>query len=95
MRVKIWLERHCWPRLIILETAKMVVAKKRDGPPNSVAYFEKAIAKSLALSNAPPPTVNIVPRQVTAYVPAPRRGGISAAFEKLAARMDGDEEADR
>jgi hypothetical protein len=57
-RVKDWLEAG-WDRETALATARAVMANKRDGPPDSIKYFEKAIARAIAQQSAPLPVVKL------------------------------------
>jgi len=43
--VEIWLARG-WRREVIVLAVRSVMTRKRDGPPESIRYFEKAIARA-------------------------------------------------
>jgi hypothetical protein len=60
MRVQTWLAQG-WPRAVILIAIRKAMGRKRDGPPGSVVYFEKAIAREIAQQAAPLPTATVVP----------------------------------
>lgn len=62
MTVAKWL-RQGWPREIIIVAVRTTMAKKRDGPPNSINYFEKPIAAEIARQAAPLPTVKVADAQ--------------------------------
>jgi uncharacterized protein YdaU (DUF1376 family) len=54
MRVQTWLSTHpTWTREIILTAARGAMANKTDGPPNTVNYFEKPIARLVQQQAAP------------------------------------------
>lgn len=55
-KVQHWLNSG-WSADQILAGCKVSSAKKRDGPPTSIAYFEKAIAEFIARQSAPVPKV--------------------------------------
>jgi uncharacterized protein YdaU (DUF1376 family) len=50
----------------MLDAAREAMARKRDGPPGSIAYFEKPFARARALSEQPLPLVTILEPQRTA-----------------------------
>jgi hypothetical protein len=56
MRVQTWLNEG-WPREVILIAVRESMGRKRDGPPDSVNYFEKAVARAVARQSAPLPKV--------------------------------------
>ena len=65
LRVQTYLD-HGWQPEVMLAAAREVMAKKRDGPPSSIAYFERPFAAAHARVSAPLPTVEIVqPQKVT------------------------------
>ena len=55
-RVQSWLTQG-WPRDLIIASVREQLAKKRDGPPNRIEYFEKGIASAIARNAAPLPAV--------------------------------------
>ena len=46
-----------WRREVMLASARETMAKKRDGPPDSITYFEKPFARAHARQAAPLPVV--------------------------------------
>jgi hypothetical protein len=56
MHVAKWL-REGWPKEIILIGVQSAMARKQDGPPYSIKFFERAIASEIARQNAPLPSV--------------------------------------
>lgn len=61
-RVQTWIANG-WPREIILASCREQMAKKRDGPPDRIQYFEKGIAAAIAKHHAPLPEVKIIEAQ--------------------------------
>lgn len=57
LRVQAWLAEPGWTPEIILAACREVMARKRDGPPDSVSYFERPIARAVARSRAPLPQI--------------------------------------
>jgi uncharacterized protein YdaU (DUF1376 family) len=57
-RVQSWREQ--WPDDLIVLSVQAQMLTKRDGPPSSVNYFEKGIARMAAQRAAPLPTVQFV-----------------------------------
>lgn len=53
-RVRRWLANG-WRRKIILESVRAQMARKRDGPPTVIHFFEKGIARAHAEADAPLP----------------------------------------
>jgi hypothetical protein len=62
-RAQTWLNEG-WPEEIILLSVREQSARKRDGPPSKIDYFEKGIASAIARANAPLPvaTITEIPR---------------------------------
>jgi hypothetical protein len=60
MHVAKWL-REGWPKEIILVGVQSAMARKQDGPPYSVKFFERAIASEIARQNAPLPVIKLTP----------------------------------
>lgn len=58
MRVQTWLSEG-WPRDVILLSVREQSAKKRDGPPSRIDYFEKGIASAIARAKAPLPVATV------------------------------------
>lgn len=59
MRVQTWLNTG-WSREMIVTASREALAKKRDGPPNSINYFEKPIVSFIAKQSAPLPQAKII-----------------------------------
>lgn len=53
-RVQMWLDQG-WSPPLIIESARAQMTRKRDGPPNSVKFFEKGIARAHASAADPLP----------------------------------------
>lgn len=85
-RVDAWLKAG-WPRPLILETVRTVMAHKRDGPPDSVRYFERAIAKAVAASAKPLPRVVIDNTQESVHV---QRNDANRSLSQRAAALLAD-----
>jgi len=58
MHVAKWL-REGWTREVILTGVRSCLAKKRDGPPFSIRYFEQEIARGVAGLKSPLPVATI------------------------------------
>jgi hypothetical protein len=58
LHVSKWL-REGWPKEIILVAVQSAMARKRDGAPYSIKFFEPAIASEIARQNAPLPVVKV------------------------------------
>jgi hypothetical protein len=58
LRVHRWLSEQ-WPSVVIIAACRETMARKRDGPPNSINFFEKAVARAVAQQAAPLPIVVI------------------------------------
>lgn len=88
-RVQMWFNQG-WPAPFILESAKAQMARKRDGPPASIQYFERGIATAIARAEAPLPHV-VVPfaeaKQARHHGKA--QSNIMAAFDRLEADFEG------
>lgn len=67
MRVQTWLNSG-WRKDEILAASQEALAKKRDGPPSSINYFEKPIASFIAKQSAPLPEVKIQEREIISVV---------------------------
>lgn len=106
MRMQAMLD-HGWSPELMLATARGVMAGKRDGPPDTIAYFERPFARAHARQADPLPSVTIVPRKpevIHAEAAAGRAGpGASAdwrarrdafvvAHNELATFCDADDE---
>jgi hypothetical protein len=60
LRVQTWLAGPGWTPEIILATCREVMAKKQDGPPYSISFFEKPIARAIGRQAAPLPKVTAI-----------------------------------
>jgi hypothetical protein len=91
MRVQTWLNQG-WPTEIIIAATKAVVGRKHGPPPESVQYFEKAIAAEIARQAAPVPTVVINPTETIHVQTRNARGGslIAAIDAELARSIEED-----
>lgn len=88
-RVRQMLE-HGWKPEVMLTAARGVMARKRDGPPSSISYFERPFAKAHAENLAPLPKVEIKePEKVVIngrVEENTRSGSVSAVARALASR---------
>lgn len=85
MRIQAWLAQG-WPRDIILIGVRKAMSR-RDGAPDSVSYFEKPIAREIALQSTPLPTASIIPIGEI-NVGAPRSSQLIQARDRIIARLD-------
>jgi hypothetical protein len=85
-RVQMWVSEG-WRRDIILSAVKESLSRKRDGPPDSINYFEKPIARAHAKASAPIPVVKILPAEQT-EMRSENRGNILPAFDGLIDKID-------
>jgi hypothetical protein len=91
MRVQVWLSQ--WDRETIIAACREAMAKKRDGPPSSINYFEKAIAQFAARLAAPLPEIKIAESM---HVVRPgKTSGIMAAIDGHIEQFRRAENADR
>lgn len=84
-----WLNEG-WGAAAILAACKETMARKRDGPPSRIEYFEKPIAKFIARQSAPLPKVEIVQGETIHVVQGPGRGNsgsVVAAADRLVQRL--------
>ena len=58
LRVQAWLAEPGWTRDIILIGCREAMATKRDGPPFSISFFEKPIARAIGRQAVPLPKIN-------------------------------------
>lgn len=82
-RVQTWLGQG-WPEAIIIASCREQMARKRDGPPDRIQYFEKGIASAIAKQNAPLPEVKIIEAQTVEV-----RRGTNENLAQTAKRMSG------
>jgi hypothetical protein len=83
-RVQAWLNEG-WPKDAILAACKDAMARKTDGPPSTINYFDKPIARWLAKQAAPLPEIKIQPRGTVHVRPAESdsRGQFREALAEL------------
>lgn len=88
LRVEMWLNQG-WSPPLILDSVRAQIARKRDGPPGSITYFEKGIAAAHA-DRGPLPTLTVVERnsEVIHVRPRSRAGSGLAALEELGEQFD-------
>lgn len=84
-RVQSWINGG-WPKDLILVSVREQSARKRDGPPSKIEYFEKGIAAAIARQKTPLPTVNMIEGQ-TVEVAREKTGNVIAASDKLIERV--------
>lgn len=82
-RVRTWLSAG-WRKTIILESVRAQMARKRDGPPHGINFFEKGIARAHSQVDAPLPEVKIVEAQTVEI-----RRGTNENLAQTAKRMSG------
>lgn len=98
MRVQMMLD-HGWPRDLMIETAKAVMAAKRDGPPLTIKYFERPFAAAHARQSKPEPlptvpsdleATNAAPHVQSARRPSgPSHSSLALAFARRASDIGG------
>lgn len=78
-----------WQPEIIKIAVQQATTRKRDGPADSLAYFEKAIAREHAKQAAPLPTVKILEAQETTHVrhASPPANSLVAAGQQRIAEL--------
>ncbi len=75
-----------WDAVLMLATARAVMAGKRDGPPSSIDYFVKAFARAHALSQTPLPKVVVAEQEIVHVANAgPRKESLVEVCDRLAA----------
>lgn len=84
LRIQTWLNAG-WPRESILAAARDAMARKRDGPPNSINYFEKPIVAFMAKQSAPLPEAKIIERETVNVI---RPSGKDSRKNDFAAALD-------
>ncbi len=89
MRVQAWLSNG-WHPDIILAAVREAVARKRDGPVETVAYFEKPIARAVARQAAPLPVATpLKPQETSHVIPTTGDGGsVVAAIRRIRAQLE-------
>jgi hypothetical protein len=86
MRVQTWLDSG-WHPEIIAAAVREAVAKKRDGPVENVAYFEKPIARAIARQSAPLPVEKPLEQQEVPYAAGKSQSPLIAAADRLVGRL--------
>lgn len=87
-RVQVWLANG-WPPEIIRQSSRAQMHRKRDGPPDSIRYFEKGIAAAIASNSAPLPTVVPFPSEtVQVRNGRPPQSPLMAAADRLIAELE-------
>lgn len=92
-RIQAWLNQGWTPEAAIAGV-RASMAHKRDGPPGTVGYFEKAIAREMARGAQPLPTVVAIPAATVHLHPAAVRPE-SFRDEKRRRTLDALEQLDQ
>lgn len=87
IRVEMWLARG-WSPPLILESVKAQMARKRDGPPTTIRYFEKGIAQAHASGEAPFPLVQPIEQDIVHAKVGNSSGGFGVVSAALRASDD-------
>lgn len=82
--VETWLAGG-WSRPAIIAGVQEALARKRDGPPDSVSYFAKPIARVVARNSAPLPKFEAT--QQDCHHGRQQENSVSAAAKRLVERM--------
>lgn len=90
MRVQTWLTNG-WSLEVIEASVRASMARKRDGPPSSVQFFEKSIATEIARQAAPLPSVEA---QNVETAPTRRSQPPTSGFATIAARLRAQNSSD-
>lgn len=90
IRVEMWLARG-WSPPLILQSVKAQMARKRDGPPATIRYFEKGIAQAHASGEAPLPIVQPIEQDVVHA----KIGNSSGGFGVVSAALRASDDAGR
>lgn len=90
MRIQAWINQG-WTGDVILIAVRKAMGRKRDGAPDSVGYFERAIAREVALQAAPVPTATVVPLTPEIIHGKPTHGGsrLHHAQQRLLEQING------
>lgn len=83
MHASKWL-REGWNRDVVLVAARSAMARKRDGPPYSIRFFEHEIARELARQKAPLPVA-----QATAVPEVSRKERIRNEWDRAIDKLEG------
>lgn len=91
-RVGTWLRSGADPEADIYPTIRRLMAKRSQGPPRSLAYFDQAISDAVASRNRPMPGGAHEPRSSRQSQPSPPRqsGNGFCAIVARRARAEGD-----
>lgn len=97
MTVQSWINEGCRPEIII-PACREAMMKKRDGPPDKITYFTKAVARAHAQFKTPMPIVSIPePEKINGKRTNNGPSDFKAVFAKLRNDLDregGDIESD-
>ncbi|EJW11264.1 hypothetical protein A33M_3342 [Rhodovulum sp. PH10] len=88
MTVQSWLGQGASADLIRV-AARAAMAGKRDGPPSTIGYFAKPVARELARQSQPLPTVDPPSPGVPHATPGRHRGGFAALYVALSRSDEG------
>ncbi len=88
LRVEQWLAAG-WSPPLILESVRAQMVRKRDGPPDSIRYFEKGIARAHAAADAPLPKVQPI-EQETIHA-GHGHGSAGGGFHSLARALEAED----
>ena len=80
MRIQTWINQG-WTGDVILIAVRKAMGRKRGGAPDSVAYFERAIAREVAEQAAPVPTATVIPLTPETIHAKPTHGGGSRLLQ--------------
>jgi hypothetical protein len=88
MRVESW-RSEGWQREIILASVSEQLARKRDGPPGKIQYFEKGIARAHAEQTAKLPQVGPIATQTIEARHAAKANTPTAGIRALRSKLAG------
>lgn len=80
-----------WGAAQILAACQETMARKRDGPPSRIEYFEKPIAKFIARQSAPLPKVEVIQGEIVHVVQGSGRDNqrdLVAAANRLTTQLE-------
>lgn len=88
MRVASWLAQG-WRADVALAAVRASMARKRDGPPSTITYFERAIARAHAVNEAPVPTCEIAeaPKEIVHGRASTERPGTDSSVHAASRRL--------
>jgi uncharacterized protein YdaU (DUF1376 family) len=87
--IQSWLNEGV-PKEIIVASVRRQMANKRDGPPTTINYFAKGVAKDNAMRSIPLPKVEITSKPEVVHVNRTQSPVIAACDEWLAEMRAGD-----